>query len=78
MYSKIAGWLTGQRIGSFQMRGNPGEVMAFRTDGFGHRSQVPDFVSEMDLFWYVPTNETTCSTTFRKREKVTYSVEQPL
>jgi len=47
------------------MRGNPGEVMAFRTDGFGHRSQVPDFVSEMDLIWYVPTNETTCSRTFR-------------
>jgi hypothetical protein len=60
------------------MPGNPGEVMAFCTDRFGHRSQVPDFVSEMDLFWYVPTNETTWSRTFRKREKVTYSGERPL
>jgi hypothetical protein len=59
------------------MPSNPREVMAFRTDGFGHRSQVPDFVSEMDLFWNVPTNETTFSRTFRKREKVTYSGERP-
>jgi len=46
--------------------------------GVAFISQVPDFVSEMDLFWYVPTNETTCSRTFRKREKVTYSGEHPL
>jgi hypothetical protein len=72
------GCLTGKRISSFHMPGNPGEVMTFRTDRFGHRSQVPDFVSEMDVFWYVPTNETTCSRTFRKREKVTYGGERPL
>jgi hypothetical protein len=35
-YSKIAGWLTRKRVGRFHMPGNPGEIMAFRTDRLGH------------------------------------------